>query len=188
MNRCRALYTNGAGYTVSQGYGVYSELVGYGHGVIDVGLAVQMAEQWHTLSQNLPPERTYSTFVVQPGPQTGWTFPAAEKMDNDNGAMIVPGGIGGLGGFIDYWNEYFEDDDPADPDDGPFSGDDPPGNSRGSSYWEFEVPDDKSINIEWAEVKVSLDGGGPDDIDFIKMSLVSPDGTVSELNHYYCRS
>ena len=106
-------------------------------------------------------------------------------MDNDNGAMIVPGGIGGIGGFIDYWNEYFEDDDPADPDDGPFSGDDPPVNSRGSSYWEFEVPDDKSINIEWAEVKVSLDGGGPDDIDFIKMSLVSPDGTVSELNHYY---
>src|SRR4029079_9860166 len=30
-----ALFTNGVGYTVSQGYGVYGEQVGYAHGVVD---------------------------------------------------------------------------------------------------------------------------------------------------------
>ena len=53
-------------------------------------------------------------------------------------AMIVPGGIGGLGGFIDFWNEYFEEidiDDMTglpDPTTGPFSGDMPPVNTRGN--------------------------------------------------------
>lgn len=181
------LYTNGAGYTVSQGYGVYAEMTGYGHGVIDAGLAVQMAEKWHTFDQELPPERTYSTFVVQAEPQSGWTFPAAEKTDDppDGIAMVVPGGIGGIGGYIDYWNEYFAEDDPADPDDGPFSDyDGPHGSSRGASYWQFQVPDNQSINVEWVEVKVSL-GGPADDLDFIRINLVSPEGTMSELNHYY---
>ena len=55
------LFTNGAGYTVSQGYGVYSEQIGYAHGVIDAELAVAMAKQWHTLGQNLDPftEKTF---------------------------------------------------------------------------------------------------------------------------------
>jgi hypothetical protein len=183
-----AMYTNSAGYTVSQGYGVYSELVGYGHGVIDAEMAVLMAEQWHTLNQNLPPERTYSTFVVQPDAQRVYNFPAAEKTDDppDGIAMIVPGGIAGVGGYIDYWNEYFAEDDPADPDDGPFVDyDGPLGISRGASYWEFEVPDEKSVNVEWAEVKVSLTGPA-EDIDFLRINLTSPGGTVSELNHYYC--
>jgi subtilisin family serine protease len=181
------LFTNGAGYTVSQGYGVYSELVGYGHGTIDAGLAVQIAEQWHTLSQNKAPERTLSTFVVQPEPQTGWAFPAAEKTDDppDGIAMVVPGGIGGDNGFIEYWNEYFAEDDPMDPDDGPFSDyDGPAAASRGASYWQFSVPDDKAINVEYVEVKVSLEGPA-DDLDFIRINLTSPDGTVSELQHYY---
>ncbi len=184
------LFTNGAGFTVSQGYGVYSELLGWGHGVVDAGLAVKLAEQWHTLDQDAPPERTFSTFVVQPGPQTGYTFPSAEKMDDENGAMIVPGGIGGLGGFIDFWDEYFEEidfDDTTglpDPDSGPFSGDDPPVNSRGLSYWQFSVPDNQSMEVEWVEVKVSL-GGPANDLDYIRVNMTSPDGTVSELNHYY---
>lgn len=178
------VFTNAAGYTVSQGYGVYSELTGYGHGVIDAGLAVTLAEQWHTLDQELAPERTFSTFVVQPDANRFYNFPAAEKMDDDFGAMIVPGGIGGLDGYIDYWNEYFAEDDPADPDDGPFSDDDPPGNSRGNSYWQFAVPDNQSINVEWVEVKLSLSGPA-EDLDFIRINMTSPEGTVSELQHYY---
>src|SRR5262249_10595711 len=43
------VFTNGAGYTVSQGYGIYAEQTGYGHGVVDAGLAVAMAKQWTTL-------------------------------------------------------------------------------------------------------------------------------------------
>ena len=48
-------FTNGAGYTVSQGYGAYGELIGYGHGVIDAELAVIMARDWHTLNQDIAP-------------------------------------------------------------------------------------------------------------------------------------
>ena len=46
--------TNGAGYTVSQGKGVYGEQIGYAHGVVDAELAVQLAEQWHSKNQALP--------------------------------------------------------------------------------------------------------------------------------------
>jgi hypothetical protein len=146
-----------------------------------------MAEQWHTLGQNKSPERTYSTFVVQPEPQSGWAFPAAQKTDDppDGIAMVVPGGIGSAGVPIEYWNEYFEEDDPADPDDGPFVDyDGPAPEARGASYWQFSVPDDKAINLEYVEVKVSLSGPA-EDLDFIRINLTSPDGTVSELQHYY---
>ncbi len=174
-----ANYTNGAGYTVSQGYGIYGEMIGYGHGVVDAELAVKMALQWHELGQNLDPftERTFTTFVVQ----TGLNFPAAEETSDDNLGMLVPGGIGGLGGYIDYWNEYFEDPpapfDPAEPDDWP-------DHTRGLSYLDFVVPPDESINAEWVEVKIELTGPA-EDLDFIRIMLTSPSGMQSELNHYY---
>jgi subtilisin family serine protease len=176
------LFTNGAGYTVSQGYGVYSEQIGYAHGVIDAELAVTMAKQWHTTGQNLEPftERTYTSFVTQPGAN----LPAAERGNRDSGFILVPGGLYGLGGFIDYWNEYFADDDPADPEDGPFSDDDPPVNSRGFSYIDFAVPPNEAIDVEWVEVKVDISGPS-EDLDFIRIMLTSPDGTQSELNHFY---
>ena len=71
-----ALFTNGAGYTVSQGYGIYGEQVGYAHGVIDAGEAVYMAEHWNELNQNIAPntELTYTTSIVSLGgrfPYTG---------------------------------------------------------------------------------------------------------------------
>jgi subtilisin family serine protease len=174
-----AVFTNGAGYTVSQGYGVYAEQIGYAHGVVDAELAVKMALQWHELGQNLDPltERTFTTFVLQPG----LAFPAAEKMSEDTLATIVPGGIGGQDGFIDYWNEYFEDPpapfDPAEPDDWP-------GWSRGLSYLSFVVPPDESIDVEWVEVKVEFEGPS-EDLDFLRVMLTSPNGMQSELNHYY---
>ncbi|HJQ81821.1 MAG TPA: S8 family serine peptidase, partial [Lacipirellulaceae bacterium] len=173
-----AMFTNGAGYTVSQGYGVYAEQIGYAHGVIDTELAVQMALQWHELDQNLDPfsERTYTTFVLQPG----FNFPAAEERPNNG--LLIPGGIGGLGGFVDYWNEYFADFppgpfDPAEPDDWPV-------NSRGLSYIPFVVPPEEAINAEWVEVRVELTGP-VEDLDFLRIMLTSPNGMQSELNHYY---
>lgn len=167
-----AVFTNGAGYTVSQGYGVYFEQLGYGHGTIDAELAVKMAEQWHTLGQNLNPntERTFTTFVLQ---NLG-TIPAAEKVDPTG--MLVPGGIGGTSGFIDYWDEYFEDMPFADYT-GPFE------DARGS-FITFNVPDNQAINLEWVEVKVEINGPA-DDFDFLRIMLVSPDGTHSDLSNFY---
>lgn len=175
------LYTNAAGYTVSQGYGVYSELTGYAHGVIDAELAVKLARDWGTYSQQLGQELTFSTFVLQPGAN----IPAAEKLSQDAGYLLVPGAIGGQGGFGEYWEQYFVEDDPEDPEDGPFSDYDGPGEGqRGTPFLEFEVPDNNSMSIEHVEVKVDISGPA-EDLDFLRIMLMSPEGTVSELNHYY---
>ena len=152
------LFTNGAGYTVSQGYGVYGEPIGYAHGVIDAELAVEMAKQWHILGQNMEPftEKTYTTFVLQ-GLAT--SYPPKECRLNSSG-LLVPGGIGRAGsGFIAYWNEYFAT--PAsslrpgavEPTRPPW-----PQNTRGISYIDFSVPPSEQMNVEWVEVKVSITG------------------------------
>ncbi len=178
-----ALFTNGAGYTVSQGYGLYGEQIGYGHGVVNAELAVQMALQWHDLGQNLNPqtERTFTTSIVSPGQGFFWNIPAAEKGSDppDGISFVVPGGIFGRigGGFIDYWNEYFADDPFVDYD-GPFH------SARGDSYVDFAVPPPQAIDVEWVEVKLDI-GGAPEDLDFLRIMLTSPDGTQSELNNYY---
>jgi len=48
-----AMFTNGAGFTVSQGYGIYGEQIGYAHGVVDAAAAVYMALHWNELKQNI---------------------------------------------------------------------------------------------------------------------------------------
>lgn len=166
------LYTNGAGYTVSQGYGVYSEQIGYGHGVIDAELAVRMAQQWHTLGQNLNPftEKTFTTFVFAPvGP-----IRAAEKGNQRSGFFLVPGAIGGRAGFISYWNEYFADD--------PFNNYTGPTDVDRGDYLTFSVPDNQSIDVESVEVRVDISGA---DFDHLRLTLVSPEGTHSELSNFY---
>lgn len=174
-----ALFTNGSGYTVSQGYGIYGEQIGYAHGVVDADAAVTMAKQWHTLSQNIDPgtELTYTTAVVGPN----GTIRAAEKgAAPPNGDLIlVPGGIAGSppGGFIAYWNQYF-----ANPPFVNYTG--PSDLARGSSYIDFAVPPSQQMSIEWVEVKVDL-LGDPAGLDGLRIMLVSPDGTQSELNNYY---
>lgn len=178
------LWTNAAGYTVSMGYGVYGESIGYGHGSIDAQLAVQMAENWHNLGQNRQRELTFTTFVLNLG--GAGDLPAAEKGNEDSGLILVPGGLGGDDGFIDYWNEYFVEDDPESEDDGPFSGDDPPFNTRGDYLLAPIIIDTDPANlmtIEWVEVKFGMSGPS-DDLDGIKMMLVSPDGTFSEFNPF----
>lgn len=167
-------FVNGAGYTVHQGRGPYGEEYGYGHGVIDAELAVQLALQWHERGQNVLPntELQYSTFVEQ----LEWTIRGAQKGNMDSGSIIVPGAVvsGSNGGFIDYWNEYFADD--------PFSGDDPPVNNRGG-FIPIAVPDTNLMSVEWVEVKLSL-SGDDNALDFLRISLVSPNGTVSDLTNY----
>ncbi|MEX0642679.1 MAG: S8 family serine peptidase [Pirellulales bacterium] len=171
-----ALFTNGAGYTISQGYGIYAEQLGYAHGVIDAELAVKMAQQWHTLGQNINPntEKTFTTFVVS---GVG-TILAGEKGNLRSGLILVPGGIGSPSGagYIQYWNEYFADE-PFDDYDGKSEFD------RGT-YISFSVPDTQAMNIEWVEIKVDI-SGPPADMDYLRFVLVSPEGTHSELSNFY---
>ncbi|RIK80510.1 MAG: hypothetical protein DCC67_09305 [Planctomycetota bacterium] len=167
-------YANGAGYTVSQGYGVHNEQLGYGHGTVDAELAVKLAEQWHVKSQNLPAELSFTTFAQAQGDP--FDIPAAERSNDDSGNQIVPGGIGGEPGFISFWEEYFTDDAFQDPDE------DFP--SRGLPFIEFSVPDSNAMTVETVEVKLSISGGTADALDHLRITLVSPQGTHSELNHY----
>ncbi|MEX2167993.1 MAG: S8 family serine peptidase [Pirellulales bacterium] len=173
-----SLFTNSAGFTVSQGYGTFGEQIGYGHGVIDAELAVRMAEQWHNLNQGIAPdtERTYTTFVTQPGASALGDLPAAEVLPPDRSALIIPGALGGDEGFSEYWSQYFEDD--------PFVDYDGPSEFARGTYLEFEVPDTSAINLEWAEVKVDISGPS-EDLDHIRITLISPEGTQSELHNYY---
>lgn len=176
------MWTTAAGYTVSMGFGVYGESTGFAHGVVDAQLAVQLAENWHSLAQNRAPELTFSTFVLN----TNARLRAAQKAGDDAGQLLVPGGFINTGdGFIDYWDEYFVDDDPESMDDGPFSGDDPPGNLRGQPYIEFNVPDevDKAMTVETVELKFGM-SGPTEDLDQVKIILVSPEGTFSEFNPF----
>lgn len=169
--------TNSAGYTISQGKGVHGELIGYAHGTVDAELAVLLAEQWHTKNQVLPNELTFTSFI---NPHGGFfiNVPAAEVGSIDTGFQYVPGGFGGAGGFIDFWEEYFEDD--------PFA-DNPLFPERGS-YVELSVPDSNAMTIENVEVKISLLGDTASDLEFLdnmRVTLISPTGTHHELNHFF---
>ena len=165
-----SVMTNGAGYTVSLGRGVYGELIGSSHGVVDAEMAVLLAQQWHTKNQALPGERTFNTFYTG----GGLNLPAAEKTPLENGGQLIPGAIGGLGGFSAFWNEYFADD--------PFSGDDPPDNTRGT-FLEFSVPANNAMTVETVEVKVDISGPSSE-LDHLRILLVSPTGTFSELSDF----
>ncbi|WP_428304787.1 S8 family serine peptidase [Lacipirellula sp.] len=164
--------TNGAGYTVSQGYGTYGEQIGYAHGAVDAEMAVQLAEQWSTKGQTLKPERTFTTSVNGPAP-----IQAASKGNQASNYVVVPGGFGTGGVGIEYWNEYFADD--------PFSADDPPVPTRGSNFIEFSVPENNRMSVETVEVKLSISGGTAAALDNMRLVLVSPTGTHSELNHFW---
>ena len=172
-----ALMTNGAGYTVSQGMGTEGNWLGYAHGVVDATLAVQLAEQWTDKNQDLAPELTFTTSIFGIGDNL---IPAAEVSNDDSGNQLVPGGLGGESGFIGYWDEYFLDPIEEDPfeDPGSFQ------NERSDGPLVFTVPDDQTMSIETVEVNLTLTGGAST-LDHLRIVLVSPDGTHSELNHFY---
>lgn len=168
--------TNGAGYTVSQGYGAYQEQIGYGHGVIDAEMAVRLAQQWTTKNQALPNELTFSTFVNHPGTGTVLNIPPAGRGSDESGNQIVPGGIGGSAGFISYWNEYYTPDAFEDDETYPY---------RGDASMSFSVPIDQSMSVETVEVRVSISGDAAQALDHLRILLISPEGTYSELNNYW---
>ena len=164
-------FTNGAGYTVSQGRGTNTEATGFAHGVIDAELAVLLAEQWHERDQNLPDELTFTTEF-----NGSLNLPGAEVINDVSGVLdlIVPGGLGGLPGFGAYWSEYYA----ANPD---FT---QGFNARGIPL-ELTVPSPNDMTIETVEVRLNITGDMTEFLDNVRVVLVSPNGTQSELNHYF---
>ncbi|MEO2046736.1 MAG: S8 family serine peptidase [Pirellulales bacterium] len=172
--------TNAAGFTISQGKGANGEQIGYAHGVVDAELAVQLAAQWTTKGQNLPDELSFTSFITTDAIEFAGSIPAAEKGSaatvgsTEFGGQLVPGSLNGLSGFISRWEEYFADE-PDLTQTFPF---------RGAPLG-FSVPDNNTVSIENVEVKLSLAGGTADALDNLRITLVSPGGTHSELNHYF---
>lgn len=163
--------TNGAGYTVSQGRGTNADQIGYAHGVLDAELAVQLAQQWTQKGQHLPDELTFTTAENVPFANN---LPAAEVINEPGFDLIVPGGLGGGNGFGAFWNEYFADV----PD---FTQTFP---ARGIPQ-ELTVPSPNDMVVEHVEVSLNIAGGTGDALDNLRIVLVSPNGTHSELNHYF---
>lgn len=167
--------TNAAGYTVSQGRGTNAEQTGFAHGVVDAELAVLMAEQWNTKDQNLPDELSFTTAV---GFNRAISLPAAEVVNDIFGAgttdLIIPGGLGGDPGFSDYWAEYLVDD--PDFTQGFFE--------RGAPL-ELTVPSPNDMTIETIELSFQTAGDITEFMDNVRVVLVSPNGTHSELNPYF---
>jgi subtilisin family serine protease len=164
--------TTGAGYTVSQGIGRYGEQIGYGHGAVDADLAVKLAQQWTTKRQSLPSELTFTSFVAKPN--NPWTLPAAVRSNDASGNQIIPGGIGGQGNFVEWWEEYYD----ANPDFSSFQ------SYRGDEFIEFTVPDSQAMDIESVDVRLNIPGDAQQALEHVRITLISPDGTQSELNHY----
>ena len=87
-------FENGAGFTVSWGYGRYLEEIGYAHGVVDAEVAVQFSPQaWATNDLYLAEEVTVTT-AVQGASVPFRVQPRAFVTDtNGNRILTVPGGI-----------------------------------------------------------------------------------------------
>jgi hypothetical protein len=167
--------TNSAGYFVQDGF-----FYGYGHGAIDAAFAVKLAQHWGEMRATINPGQgtnggtnhqvsVYSQTVQFAGP--AGNIPALETLNN--GQIRVPGGLGGRSGFDTFWAQWLAADE-----DQP---DDPPSNTRGGNY-EFQIP--PNMSIEWIEVNMNFDLLPAGASDKMRMTLISPDGTHSELTNW----
>jgi subtilisin family serine protease len=185
-----ALMTNGAGFTVSHGrMAQFASEYGYAHGVVDADLAVELAKQWHVKGQHLAPELSYVDITL-----TGSNDIQAGAVSNEeSGEFRIPGGFGqdagNDDGFIDFFNEFFEEptvDEMTgmfDPTTLPFSGEDPPANTRGVPLQIDPPINDNAMSVEWVEVQLDISGDA-DALNYLRLTLVSPNGTHSELTNY----
>lgn len=196
-------FENGAGFTVSWGMGTYLEEIGYAHGVLDVGLAVQMATLFKQLDFHLPEEVSITT-GIQGGNASVIRIQPRGSVDLPDTAteFLVPGGISTGNINTAWYNEWFSEfeatevefmdgNTPAigeiitgapffDSENGGFI--DLPDNPRGIPT--LSIPLDIGVNedfmsVEWVEFRTLVDGGN---IDNLRITLVSPDGTHTELN------
>ncbi len=151
--------TNSAGFFVHDTTGT-----GYGHGAIDAGAAVKLASTWQSVGVQT------STRVLNASLPSG-LIPAAETIDPN---IVIPGGFGGFGGrdFQDFFELWLNP-----PDEVP----DPlPTNGRGGAI-ELAVPANYTIEDIEVRLEMTLD---PEASDKLRMTLISPDGTHSELTNW----
>lgn len=195
------LFTNGAGYTVSHGYGYYLEEIGYAHGVLDAALAVELAEKWDTFNVGLTEEISVTTFVQG---ATGSSFriqPAARVDLGENIApdFKVPGGISTENINAAYYQEFYKDfttetietfdmakrgdvitDGPWYNPDGSLNIPNTKADTLIPFTFDSEIVDD-FISVETLELRTRINAG---DIDNLRITLISPDGTQTELNPF----
>lgn len=191
-------FENGAGFTVSSGYGSYLEDISYGHGVLDAGLAVELAIAWDTYNLYLGESITLSSGVI--GGTVDITLQPAINITTENGVVVqtVTGGIDeGQGGLnATFYNEFFRTIEVATISDGDndvgevitgapfFNLDDPIVSNRLTTEIPFTFDaslTEDFLSIEWLELTGSIASG---DVDNLRISIRSPDGTQSELNAY----
>ncbi|MEO0531066.1 MAG: S8 family serine peptidase, partial [Planctomycetota bacterium] len=187
------LFENGAGFTVSSGYGTLLEDVSYGHGVLDAALAVELAIAWDTYDLFLDDSATITSGVQ--GGTVDFTLQSAINITLDNVIVLsVPGGIIEPGGEqlnAGFYNEFFADIDATDVPGGEvitaapfFNLDDIPDSNRGFTEIPFNFEgslNEEFLTLEWIEVTASITSGDPDNI---RMSIRAPDGTQTELNAF----
>lgn len=193
-------FENGVGYTVSQGYGNSLEDVTYGHGVLDAELAVKLAIAWETNDLYLGESVTLTSSLLG-GINELRVQPAVNIISNGAIVQTVPGGVTlPGGGDIDasYFQEFFSGITTTAVDaglgegngevitDAPFYDPDGDGfsSNRGTTRIPFQF--DPSIltdfiSIEHIEFTTNVAGG---DVDTLRIAIVSPDGTQSELNAF----
>ncbi|TWT76918.1 Calcium-dependent protease precursor [Posidoniimonas polymericola] len=171
-----SMFANGAGFTVSLGRGQYGTAVGYGHGTVDAELAVKLASQW---TEYLDDELTWSTGKQQPADQP---IGFEEIGSQASGYLVVPGRLDSSLQTTAIDPAFSET--PAFPDGNTFS--------FGADFLPIIVPEtlttdpsqgfNSNMVVEWVELRLSSVFGSVDDM---RITLVSPDGTQSELTNYF---
>ncbi len=193
------LFENGAGFTVSHGYGSYLEDISYGHGVLDAGLAVKLAIAWDTYDLYLDESITLTSGVLGAG-ATFRIQPAVNINAPNGGGVIltVPGGIAGDTQNINagYYEEFFKEYGTVDIDSGDvtvgeiiteapfFNLDEDPVSDRGVTEIPFSFDPSTLtdfMSVEWLEFTTNIAAG---DVDNLRLAIRSPDGTVSELSAF----
>lgn len=199
-------FENGAGYTVSSGYGRYLEEIGYAHGLLDAGLAVELASKWKVDSDFDAADNglfkgreiSISTPIIDPATSFAIQGRANISLTPDGPILLVPGGFGTDAINNAFFTEFarpigvetieFETGQVGEViTDAPFY--DPDGDldlspNAGATRIPIQFDDDIStdfLSIESFEFRAAFDSG---DIDHIRVSLVSPDGTQTELSPY----
>lgn len=170
------MFATGAGFTVSLGRGAFGTGIGWGHGVVDAELAVKIAEQY---TDYLPDELTWTATKQQPASPF---YSIAGVGFSGGGSLVVPGRFGGgnLAGTVAA--SYSEAPSfPAANDAG-----------IGNDFDIIVVPEslttdpsegtNSNMVVEWVEVRLVTANG---DLDETRVTLVSPDGTHSELVNYF---
>ncbi len=194
-------FENGSGFTVSWGFGDQLEEYGYAHGSLNTELAVRLALAWETYDLYLDDEISISTGVIGASGSTIRVQPnALIDLPDTDVVFSIPGGISTENIDNAYYSEFFRSFEFENIQDA--NGDDigsvitgapwynPNGDlndltsDRGESR--LEIPIDTSVlteflSVEWVEFTAQISSG---DIDRLRISIVSPDGTQSELSPY----